>query len=73
VHLIISNEIFIEKESLPSPLLNRLIRIAAFQTGFRPYKQINENWRIQFQDLYEELMHDDYRNQMFRVFLFCLC
>lgn len=26
VHLIISNEIFIEKESLPSPLLNRLIR-----------------------------------------------
>lgn len=33
-------------------------------TSFRPYKQINENLRIQFQDLYEELMHDDYRNQM---------
>jgi hypothetical protein len=31
IHLVISNEIFIEKESLPSPLLNRLIRIAAFQ------------------------------------------
>jgi hypothetical protein len=25
---------------------------------------MNENLRIQFQDLYEELMHDDYRNQM---------
>ena len=31
VHLIISNDIFIEKESLSPPLLNRLIRIAAFQ------------------------------------------
>lgn len=31
IHLIISNEIFIEKETLPPPLLNRLIRIAAFQ------------------------------------------
>lgn len=30
-HLVISNEIFIEKETLPPPLLNRLIRIAAFQ------------------------------------------
>lgn len=33
-------------------------------TSFRPYKQVNENLRIQFQDLYEELMHNDYRNQM---------
>ena len=33
-------------------------------TSFRPYKQINENLRIQFQYLYEELIHDDYRNQM---------
>lgn len=31
IHLVISNEIFIEKETLPPPLLNRLIRIAAFQ------------------------------------------
>ena len=33
-------------------------------TSFRPYKQSNENLRIQFQDLYEELTHDTYRNQM---------
>ncbi len=33
-------------------------------TSFRPYKQSNENLRIQFQDLYEELIHDTYRNQM---------
>lgn len=31
IHLVISNEIFIEKEPLPKSLLNRLIRIAAFQ------------------------------------------
>lgn len=31
IHLVISNEIFIEKEPLPKALLNRLIRIAAFQ------------------------------------------
>lgn len=31
LHLVLSNEIFIEKEILPAPLLNRLIRIAAFQ------------------------------------------
>lgn len=31
IHLVISNEIFIEKELLPKSLLNRLIRIAAFQ------------------------------------------
>jgi len=33
-------------------------------TSFRPLKQINENLRIQFQDLYSELMSDVYRNQM---------
>ena len=31
LHLVLSNELFIEKEMLPAPLLNRLIRIAAFQ------------------------------------------
>lgn len=31
LHLVISNEIFIEKESIPNSLLNRLIRITAFQ------------------------------------------
>ena len=31
LHLVLSNEVFIEKEMLPAPLLNRLIRIAAFQ------------------------------------------
>lgn len=33
-------------------------------TNFRPYKLINENLRLQFQDLYEELIHDEYRNQL---------
>ena len=33
-------------------------------TNFRPYKQMNDNLRLQFQDLYEELIHHDYRNQM---------
>jgi Acetyltransferase (GNAT) domain len=33
-------------------------------TSFRPHKQINENLRIHFQDLYEELIHDVYRNQI---------
>ena len=31
IHLVVSNEIFIAKEPLPKSLLNRLIRIAAFQ------------------------------------------
>lgn len=31
IHLVISNEIFIDNKSLPKSLLNRLIRIAAFQ------------------------------------------
>ena len=31
IHLIISNELFVEKKSLSPPLLNQLIRIAAFQ------------------------------------------
>ena len=33
-------------------------------TQFRPYKQMNDNLRLQFQDLYDELIHDVYRNQM---------
>lgn len=31
LNLVISNQIYIEKESLPAPLRNRLIRLAAFQ------------------------------------------
>ena len=33
-------------------------------TSFRPNKQMNENLRIQFQDLYGEIINDVYRNQM---------
>lgn len=33
-------------------------------TQFRPYKEMNDNLRLQFQDLYDELLHDVYRNQM---------
>jgi superfamily II DNA or RNA helicase len=31
INLVISNQIFIEKEGLPPPLINRLLRLAAFQ------------------------------------------
>lgn len=33
-------------------------------TQFRPYKEMNDNLRLQFQDLYDEILHDVYRNQM---------
>ena len=33
-------------------------------TSFRPFKQVNENLRIQFQDLYSELISDIHRNHM---------
>lgn len=33
-------------------------------TAFRPLKVMQEDLRIQFQDLYEELIHDEKRNQL---------
>ena len=33
-------------------------------TSFRPLRQMNENLRLQFQDLYDELIKDPDRNQM---------
>jgi len=39
-------------------------RVIVRPTSFRPIKQINENLRIQFQDLYGELINDIQRNQL---------